>query len=535
LLAVSAFAGTIDTLDPASITAGTGEYFLTIRGSKLGTIVAFSGPAGKFDVEVQSQDVAQVVAWVPERVVNTPGTYSVSVRDAAGESNVVRFIVNKPSTERLSLLMPDAIVVDAISAKGTVVKFKVTAQGGDDPSPVVKCDPDSGSLFPIGSTEVHCTAENRFGERAVGNVSVFVHDSNGPLVSVPDRIIVFADSKEGTVVKYDVRAVDEIDGEFKPDCKPVSGSLFPIGVTTVECVAYDTTLNPGYGYFDVEVREKGVGGTLILRLPDLVRVEANSRDGALVNYNVSVSGTADPAPVIKCDTPSGSSFRLGVTNVQCSASDRFGADAKGQFDVVVSDTTAPQLSLRDITAEGKDGGANVTFDWTAYDIVDGKLSVACSSLSGSFFPIGRNYVECYSTDFYGNTVAGTFYVTVVDTIPPMITSVGTAAAAPSADTKLVDVSVDVAAVDANDPMPRCRATTITANEVIDAPGRSNAEPDWLITGPLTVRLRAEQNGDKARIYTIHVACADGAGNEAESATDFNIAPSPSRRRAAGRH
>ena len=42
-------------------------------------------------------------------------------------------------------------------------------------------------------------------------------------------------------------------------------------------------------------------------------------------------------------------------------------------------------------------------------------------------------------------------------------------------------------------------------------------PDWVVTGPLTVDLRAERSEggdsvDDARVYTISVVCTDGAGN-----------------------
>ena len=535
ILALPAVAGTIEAIDPASVAVGSGEHFLTIRGANLGTIVTFSGDKVKVEVEAQDKATDALFVWVPHEIVNTPGTYNVTV----GSSNAARFVVTKEAKQPLVLLLPDPVVVHATSTRGAVVDYRVVPYGGDDPNPVLKCDPPSGSLFPLGATEVRCSAENKFGERAEGIVSVYVDDSTGPRVKVPNRIRVYADSKEGTVVKFEVSASDDLDGDVSAECNPRSGSTFPIGVTTVECVAYDKLLNPGYGYFDIEVAEKD--GKLVIITPQDLRVEATSSRGAVVRYDVTAVGTDDPQPVIKCDPPSDSFFARGVTTVSCTASDRFGNDAKAMFDVVVMDSTAPSLDLKDITAEAEGGVATVKWDLIAYDAADGKLSVTCNPESGSVFALGQTVVECSATDYSLNSATGFFTVNVVDTIPPMITSVKpamTTQATGGGDAKMLEVPIDVEAIDANDPMPLCRATTITANEAIDAPGRGAANPDWYITGPLTVQLRNERNGDKPRIYTIHVTCGDMFGNEAHSAMDVTVAgdtTAPPRRRSVGGH
>lgn len=58
-----------------------------------------------------------------------------------------------------TLNCPSDITVDTSNPSGAVVEFEVSATD-DSPSPVWKvvCDPPSGSLFPIGSTLVQCTA-----------------------------------------------------------------------------------------------------------------------------------------------------------------------------------------------------------------------------------------------------------------------------------------------------------------------------------------------------------------------------------------
>jgi hypothetical protein len=64
-------------------------------------------------------------------------------------------------------------------------------------------------------------------------------------------------------------------------------------------------------------------------------VEATSQSGALVNYNVSAADTDDMFVVPICDPPSGSSFSLGNTTVNCTAADNDGNSAVASFSVIV--------------------------------------------------------------------------------------------------------------------------------------------------------------------------------------------------------
>lgn len=63
----------------------------------------------------------------------------------------------------------------------------------------------------------------------------------------------------------------------------------------------------------------------------------------------------------------------------------------------------------------------------------------------------------------------------------------------------------------------CKITSVTSNEPVDADG------DWIITGNLTLYLRAERQGNgSGRVYTITVQCTDTAGNVTSKATTVNV-------------
>ena len=69
-------------------------------------------------------------------------------------------------------------------------------------------------------------------------------------------------------------------------------------------------------------------------------VEASSQSGALVNYNVSATDNNDMFVVPICDPPSGSSFSLGNTTVNCTAVDNDGNSAVASFNVIVDMPTS---------------------------------------------------------------------------------------------------------------------------------------------------------------------------------------------------
>ena len=72
-------------------------------------------------------------------------------------------------------------------------------------------------------------------------------------------------------------------------------------------------------------------------------------------------------------------------------------------------------------------GAQVRYQASATDDVDGPINLTCTAPSGSTFPIGETVVTCEATDSTGNPVEESFTVTVnplappADTTPPVIT------------------------------------------------------------------------------------------------------------------
>ena len=74
-----------------------------------------------------------------------------------------------------------------------------------------------------------------------------------PVIHVPGDMSVPATLPSGSAVTYSVSAVDAVDGPVPVTCAPESGSIFPIGTTTVHCTATDRAGNSASSSFKVIV------------------------------------------------------------------------------------------------------------------------------------------------------------------------------------------------------------------------------------------------------------------------------------------
>ena len=78
--------------------------------------------------------------------------------------------------------------------------------------------------------------------------------------------------------------------------------------------------------------------------------------------------------------------------------------------------------------------------------------------------------------------------------------------------RLVPVTVAVIATDNCDPAPQSEIIDVTSSEAVTGHGDATS-PDWEITGPLSVNLRAERSpAGPGRVYTLTVRCTDAFGN-----------------------
>ncbi len=402
---------------PANITAQA--------ASAAGSQVSFTASA------TDAISGARVVTCAPASGATFPlgvTTVNCSAADAAGNPATGSFTVTVHDTLAPQLTLPANIIEEAGSAGGVLVNFTASATDAVSGSRVVTCAPASGATFPIGVTTVHCSAADAAGNAATGSFTVTVHDAVAPQLTLPANITGPASWPTGLLVNFEASATDAVSGSRVVTCVPASGSMFPIGVTTVNCSATDAAGNSATGSFTVTVQDTIAPQ---LTLPANITEPASSPAGQVVNFTASATDAISGPRVVTCLPASGATFPLGVTTVNCSAADAAGNSATGSFTVTVQDTIAPQLTLpANITEQATSAaGLRLTFATSATDAVSGSRAVTCVPASGSTFPIGVTTVRCSTADAAGNSAAGLFTVTITPVVPGKMHGTGVAAGA----------------------------------------------------------------------------------------------------------
>ena len=206
------------------------------------------------------------------------------------------------------------------------------------------------------------------------------------------------------------------------------------------------------------------------------------------NAHFTVLNNPPPPPTLTCPDP----LTLQCTNGAATGTLQLGVLDTNSYPVqVIWTVDGSPAQTNDIPSAGTGSvtASNLTFT-AAY--ADGAHLVLISASNGQAPP-----VTCSAT------------VTVIDTLPPQILDLS---ASPDLlwppNHRLVPVEITVNALDACDPAPTARIIQVASNEP-----QNPFEPDWEITGPLTLNLRADRFGQgTGRIYTILIQCQDASGN-----------------------
>lgn len=153
-------------------------------------------------------------------------------------------------------------------------------------------------------------------------------DTTPPSINVGDMEVV-ATSVDGAVVFYPTMAFDDRDGMIAMSCSPPSGTIFPIGSTTVTCTATDSSGNTGAGSFRVTV--------------------LGAEEQAKVTIELLASPTTElPAgtqkSLISTLTAAQSSFSSGSTTAGCGQLTSFANKVNAQTGKSIDAALADQLN-----------------------------------------------------------------------------------------------------------------------------------------------------------------------------------------------
>lgn len=155
----------------------------------------------------------------------------------------VNITIASADTTPPAIETPGEIEAEATSANGAEVTYEITAIDATDGPVAATCTPESGSTFPIGESEVECSAVDAADNSATETFVVRVRDTTGPWLSLPENPVVQTPDPDGAIVEYESTATDAVDGTVSVACAPPSGSRFTVGTTLVTCSATDTRDN----------------------------------------------------------------------------------------------------------------------------------------------------------------------------------------------------------------------------------------------------------------------------------------------------
>lgn len=89
--------------------------------------------------------------------------------------------------------------------------------------------------------------------------------------------------------------------------------------------------------------------------------------------------------------------------------------------------------------------------------------------------------------------------------------------------KMIPVTVMVHQANRCSAASACQISAVHSNEPVNGLGDGDTAPDWQISGPLKVNLRAERSGTgSGRVYTITVACTETSGQSTTRTTTVTV-------------
>lgn len=118
----------------------------------------------------------------------------------------------------------------------------------------------------------------------VDDFTVTGTDVVGPVLTVPDNLVVDATGPDGAAVSFAVSALDAVDGIVTPTVTPASGTVFAPGTTTVHVSATDASDNTATRDFTV---------TVVTHAPAIATAPApqTATAGDTVTFSVTATGT----------------------------------------------------------------------------------------------------------------------------------------------------------------------------------------------------------------------------------------------------
>jgi hypothetical protein len=402
-----------------------------------------TGPSGaRHDFNITATDNC----WVSERHCSERtegGTFAVgrhdvscSASDAAANSGTCNFTFDIVDTIPPALAACPEVTVECLDGHGVASFDPPAARDVCDGAVATSCASPSGSSFPLGTSQVPCTASDAAGNFTTCNVQIHVVDRQAPFMACQDVFAECSGARQAPVWFSLPVANDNCDGPVAATCNGKPGDSFPLGFSGVQCSAHDSSSHESSCTVHISVIDRQAPELNCAGLDQISECDAG---GAVAAYTAPAAiDVCEGAVASQCNLAQGSTIPLGVTPVDCTAGDTSGNLGSCRINLTVVDRLAPQLACADqqfeCTGRAQDLAPITTP--SVSDRCDGIPPVGCDP-APSLGATGVHTVVCSATDRAGNTGDCTIHATVIDTLPPSIVCPAPITAEPTGPTGAV--------------------------------------------------------------------------------------------------
>jgi hypothetical protein len=269
----------------------------------------------------------------------TTAFFTVRVTNSGGLlAEVTLTVMVNPNNGPPTITCPGNIVAHTdLNLCSAVVTFAPTVTGICSAAGGAVCSPASGSAFPKGVTTVTCHISDLKGGQVSCSFTVRVIDAQRPTCNGLGHIVRSTEPNQcSAVVTFNATASDNCPAPLNPSCSPPSGFRFPKGTTLVTCHFVDASANERTCEYDITVVDaqpptfatpRNIAATATASCP--------YSTSTVVTYANPVATDNCAVQSVGCNPPSGSTFPVGATTVNCTATDTSGNIAMTSFTVNV--------------------------------------------------------------------------------------------------------------------------------------------------------------------------------------------------------
>jgi len=204
-------------------------------------------------------------------------------------------------------------------------------------------DAEDGTLVPFvhasdvvplvpGSYGIQWAAIDHHGTTSLVTRTVQVVDTTAPVIAALESLIFEAAGPDGGYVTYPEATATDAVGVHEITYSKASGTIFPLGTTTVTVTARDAAGNASHTTFNVTVRDSEPPS---IARPPTLPVAAENRQGAVVYFPAVPASDPVSAVSVTYSLASGSLFPVGRTEVTATARDAAGNTSTSSFFVEV--------------------------------------------------------------------------------------------------------------------------------------------------------------------------------------------------------